>query len=210
MATDIVRIGRAPLSVPDKTALLDLARPLKPFGVDFLSTGGSAAVLNAAGFEVVDVAQITGFPEMMDGRLKTLHPRVHGGLLAIRSEPAHQAAMIANDIAPIDLLVVNLYPFEATLKRDASFEDRIENIDIGGPALIRGAAKNHDDVVVIVAVAASPALSDKLQRGEGTPSLAFRRRMAQKAFARTAVYDAAISNWLAQETHEPAPKWRAV
>ncbi len=209
MATDNVRIGRALLSVSDKTGLLDLARALQPFGVDLLSTGGTAAALNAAGFAVVDVAQMTGFPEMMDGRLKTLHPRVHGGLLAIRSDPAHQAAMLANDIAAIDLLVVNLYPFEATLKRDASFEDRIENIDIGGPAMIRAAAKNHDDVVVIVDVADYPALIDELQRGEGTTSLAFRRRMAQKAFARTAVYDAAISNWLAQEIDEPAPKWRA-
>jgi phosphoribosylaminoimidazolecarboxamide formyltransferase / IMP cyclohydrolase len=210
MATDIVRIGRALLSVSDKTGLLDLARALKSLGVDFLSTGGTAAALSEAGFAVLDVAQITGFPEMMDGRLKTLHPRVHGGLLAIRSEPAHQAAMIANDIAPIDLLVVNLYPFEATLKRDASFADRIENIDIGGPAMIRGAAKNHDDVVVIVDVDDYPALIDEMQRGQGTTSLAFRRRMAQKAFARTAVYDAAISNWLAQEIGEPAPKWRAV
>ena len=209
MATDIVRIGRALLSVTDKTGLLDLARALEPFGVDFLSTGGTAAALNAAGFAVVDVAQITGFPEMMDGRLKTLHPRVHGGLLAIRSEPAHQAAMIANGITPIDLLVVNLYPFEATLKRDASFEDRVENIDVGGPAMIRAAAKNHDDVVVIVDVDDYPALIDEMQRGQGTTSLAFRRRMAQKAFARTAAYDAAISNWLAQEIHEPAPKWRA-
>ena len=209
MATDKVRIGRALLSVSDKTGLLDLVRALKPFGVDLLSTGGTAAALNAAGFEVVDVAQITGFPEMMDGRVKTLHPRVHGGLLAIRSEPAHQAAMIANDITPIDLLVVNLYPFEATLKRDASFEERVENIDIGGPAMIRSAAKNHDDVVVIVDVDDYPALIDELQRGQGTTSLAFRRRMAQKAFARTAAYDAAISNWLAREIHEPAPKWRA-
>jgi phosphoribosylaminoimidazolecarboxamide formyltransferase/IMP cyclohydrolase len=209
MATDIVRIGRALLSVSDKTGLLDLAHALKPFGVDFLSTGGTAAALGDAGFAVMDVAQMTGFPEMMDGRLKTLHPRVHGGLLAIRSEPAHQAAMIANDIAPIDLLVVNLYPFEATLKRDASFEDRIENIDIGGPAMIRAAAKNHDDVVVIVDADDYPALIDELRRGQGATGHAFRRRMAQKAFARTAAYDAAISNWLAQEIHEPAPKWRA-
>jgi phosphoribosylaminoimidazolecarboxamide formyltransferase / IMP cyclohydrolase len=209
MATDNVRIGRALLSVSDKTGLLDLARALKPFGVDFLSTGGTAAALDAAGFVAVDVAQITDFPEMMDGRVKTLHPRVYGGLLAIRSEPAHQAAMIANGITPIDLLVVNLYPFEATLKRNASFEDRIENIDIGGPAMIRAAAKNHDDVVVIVDVDDYPALIDELQRGQGTTSLAFRRRMAQKAFARSAAYDAAISNWLAQETHEPTPQWRA-
>ena len=209
MATDIVRIGRALLSVSDKTGLLDLAHALKPFGVDFLSTGGTAAALNAAGFAVVDVAQMTGFPEMMDGRVKTLHPRVHGGLLAIRSEPAHQAAMIANDITPIDLLVVNLYPFEATLKRASSFEERVENIDIGGPAMIRSAAKNHDDVVVIVDVDDYPALVDELQRGQGATSLAFRRRMAQKAFARTAAYDAAISNWLGREIDEPTPKWRA-
>jgi len=209
MATDIVRIGRALLSVSDKTGLLDLARALEPFGVDLLSTGGTAAALNAAGFAVVDVAQMTGFPEMMDGRVKTLHPRVHGGLLAIRSDPAHQAAMIVNGIAPIDLLVVNLYPFEDTLKRGAPFEDRVENIDIGGPTMIRSAAKNHDDVVVIVDVNDYPALIDELQRGDGTTSLAFRRRLAQKAFARTATYDSAISNWLARETHEPAPKWRA-
>jgi phosphoribosylaminoimidazolecarboxamide formyltransferase/IMP cyclohydrolase len=210
MATDIVRIGRALLSVSDKTGLLDLAGALKGFSVDFLSTGGTAAALNRAGFAVADVAQITGFPEMMDGRLKTLHPRVHGGLLAIRSDPAHQAAMIANDIPPIDLLVVNLYPFEATLKRDARFEERVENIDVGGPAMIRAAAKNHDDVVVIVDVDDYPALIEELQRGQGATSLSFRRKMAQKAFARTAVYDAAISNWLAREIYEPAPKWRAV
>ena len=142
-------------------------------GVELLSTGGTAAALSGAGLAVVDVAQITGFPEMMDGRLKTLHPRVHGGLLAIRSEPAHQAAMIANDIAPIDLLVVNLYPFEATLRGSASFEDRIENIDIGGPAMIRAAAKNHDDVVVIVDVDDYPALIEelRLQRRGDQPRL---------------------------------------
>ncbi len=209
MATDDVKIGRALLSVSDKTGLIDLARALQPFGVELLSTGGTAAALTAAGFGVVDVAQVTGFPEMMDGRLKTLHPRLHGGLLAIRSEPAHQAAMIANDIPQIDLLVVNLYPFEATLKRGAPFDDRIENIDVGGPAMIRGAAKNHDDVVVIVDVDDYPALIDELNRNRGTTTLAFRRRMAQKAFARTAAYDAAISNWLAQEIDEPTPKWRA-
>jgi phosphoribosylaminoimidazolecarboxamide formyltransferase/IMP cyclohydrolase len=210
MATDIVGIGRALISVSDKTGLLDLARGLKSFGVQLISTGGTAAALNAAGFAAVDVAQLTGFPEMMDGRVKTLHPRVHGGLLAIRSDPAHQAAMIANDIPPIDLLAVNLYPFEAALKRGASFADRIENIDVGGPAMIRAAAKNHDDVVVIVDVDDYSAFIDELKRNQGATSLAFRRRMAQKAFARTAAYDAAISNWLAQETNEAAPKWRAV
>ena len=209
MATDIVRVGRALLSVSDKAGLVDLAGALARFGVELISTGGTAAALNAAGLIAVDVAQITGFPEMMDGRIKTLHPRVHGGLLAIRSEPAHQAAMIANGIAPIDLLVVNLYPFEATLRKGAPFEDKIENIDIGGPAMIRGAAKNHDDVVVIVDVADYSLLIEEMQRNGGATSLAFRRRMAQKAFARTAAYDAAISNWLAEEVHETAPKWRA-
>src|SRR5208283_1934274 len=149
MATDVVRVGRALISVSDKTGLADLASALAPLGVELLSTGGTAAALSAAGFTVLDVAQVTGFPEMMDGRIKTLHPRVHGGLLAIRSEPTHQTTMIANDITPIDLLVVNLYPFEATLRMGPPFEDKIENIDIGGPVMIRGAAKNHDDVVVI-------------------------------------------------------------
>ena len=211
MATDIVKIGRALISVSDKTGLVDLAPGAEAFRrrapVDRRHGGGAKRGRRSPSS---DVAQVTGFPEMMDGRLKTLHPRVHGGLLAIRSEPAHQAAMIANDIPPIDLLVVNLYPFEATLKRGASFEERIENIDIGGPAMIRAAAKNHDDVAVIVDVDDYSALIDELQRNEGMTSLAFRRRMAQKAFARTAVYDAAISNWLAQEIEEPAPKWRAV
>src|SRR5271155_5259532 len=209
MATDIVRVGRALLSVSDKAGLVELARALAKGGIDLISTGGTAAALNAAGFAVVDVAQITGFPEMMDGRVKTLHPRVHGGLLAIRSDPAHQAAMIANGFAPIALLVVNLYPFDATLKRGGSLEEMVETIDIGGPAMIRAAAKNHDDVVVIVDVDDYRALIDELQRNNGATSLAFRRRMAQKAYARTAAYDAAISNWLAREVRELAPKWRA-
>jgi phosphoribosylaminoimidazolecarboxamide formyltransferase / IMP cyclohydrolase len=209
MATDIVRVGRALLSVSDKTGIVDLAGALARLGVELLSTGGTAAALSGAGLQVVDVAHFTGFPEMMDGRIKTLHPRVHGGLLAIRSEPAHQAAMIANDIAPIDLLIVNLYPFEATVREGASFEERIEMIDIGGPAMIRGAAKNHNDVAVIVDIDDYAALIEELQLNEGSTSLAFRRKMAQKAYARTAAYDAAISNWLAEEVSEAAPKWRA-
>jgi phosphoribosylaminoimidazolecarboxamide formyltransferase/IMP cyclohydrolase len=209
MAVDIVNVGRALISVSDKSGLVELARALADRGVELLSTGGTAAALVDAGIAVVDVTQLTGFPEMMDGRVKTLHPRVHGGLLAVRSDPAHQASMIANDIAPIDLLVVNLYPFEAALKRGASFEEKIENIDVGGPAMIRGAAKNHDDVAVVVDVADYAALIDELGRHDGATSLAFRRRMAHKAFARTAAYDAAISNWLAEEAAEAAPKWRA-
>jgi phosphoribosylaminoimidazolecarboxamide formyltransferase / IMP cyclohydrolase len=209
MATDIVKVGRALLSVSDKSGLVGLAKSLAEREIEILSTGGTAAALADAGLVVVDVAQITGFPEMMDGRVKTLHPRVHGGLLAVRSDPAHQASMIANGIATIDLLIVNLYPFEATFARAASFEEKIENIDVGGPAMIRGAAKNHEDVTVIVDIADYPALLDELARNDGATSLAFRREMAQKAFARTAAYDAAISNWLAFETHAAAPKWRA-
>ena len=152
MTMDLAPVGRALISVSDKTGLVELARALGARGVEIVSTGGTATALAQGGVKVVDVAAITGFPEMMDGRLKTLHPRVHGGLLAIRNDPAHQAAMIANGIHPIDLLVVNLYPFEDALRRGAAFEDMIENIDIGGPAMIRGAAKNHADVVVIVDV----------------------------------------------------------
>ncbi len=209
MPEDIVKIARALISVSDKSRLADLGKALVDRQVEILSTGGTAAALDAAGLPVVDVAQFTGFPEVMDGRVKTLHPRIHGGLLAIRADPSHQAALIANDIAPIDLLVVNLYPFEAALQRGASFEDKVENIDIGGPAMVRGAAKNHDDVVVIVDVADYEDLLGELARHDGGTSLAFRRRMAQKAYARTAAYDAAISNWLAQEIGETAPKWRA-
>jgi phosphoribosylaminoimidazolecarboxamide formyltransferase/IMP cyclohydrolase len=209
MPEDVVKIARALISVSDKARLVDLGKALAERDVEILSTGGTAAALDAARLPVVDVAQFTGFPEMMDGRVKTLHPRIHGGLLAVRGDPSHQAALIANDIAPIDLLIVNLYPFEATLKRGASFEDKVENIDVGGPAMVRGAAKNHGDVVVIVDVADYGDLLAELDRHDGGTSLAFRRRMAQKAYARTAAYDAAISNWLAQEIGETTPKWRA-
>ena len=209
MASDSPPLARALISVSDKSGLVDLGRALVERGVEIVSTGGTAGALAKAGVSVVDVADLTDFPEMMDGRLKTLHPRVHGGLLAIRAEPAHQAAMIANGIRPIDLLVVNLYPFEAALARSAAFEDMIENIDIGGPAMIRAAAKNHSDVVVVVDVADYEALLAELAANEGGTRLSFRRAMAQKAYARTAAYDAAISNWLAGETGEAQPAWRA-
>ena len=209
MAVDIAPIGRALLSVSDKAGLVDLGRALAARGIELVSTGGTAAALGQAGLAVIDVSRLTEFPEMMDGRVKTLHPRVHGGLLAIRSEPAHQAAMIANDIRPIDLLVVNLYPFEAALARGAAFDDMIENIDVGGPAMIRGAAKNHNDVVVIVDVADYDALLREMEANAGGTTLAFRRHLAQKAYARTAAYDAAISNWFAREIGETQPHWRA-
>ena len=209
MASDAAPIGRALISVSDKSGLIELGRSLAARGIEIVSTGGTSAALAKAGVKVLDVADLTGFPEMMDGRLKTLHPRVHGGLLAIRAEPAHQAAMFANDIKPIDLLVVNLYPFEAALARGADFDDMIENIDIGGPAMIRAAAKNHLDVAVIVDVADYEALALEMAAHGGGTSLKFRRALAQKAYARTAAYDAAISNWLAREISVTQPVWRA-
>jgi phosphoribosylaminoimidazolecarboxamide formyltransferase / IMP cyclohydrolase len=209
MTIDLTPIGRALISVSDKSGLVELARALAGRGVEIVSTGGTAAALARAGVPVVDVGALTGFPEMMDGRLKTLHPRVHGGLLAVRNDPAHLAAMIAHGIVPIDLLVVNLYPFEDALRRGARFDDMIENIDIGGPAMIRAAAKNHRDVVTIVDTADYSALLEELNAHDGSTQRSFRRAMAQKAYARTAAYDAAISNWLARETDQAAPTWRA-
>ncbi|HWM83071.1 MAG TPA: bifunctional phosphoribosylaminoimidazolecarboxamide formyltransferase/IMP cyclohydrolase [Pseudolabrys sp.] len=203
-------IRRALLSVSDKTGLLDLARALAARGVELVSTGGTAKALKDAGLTVVDVSDLTGSPEMMDGRVKTLHPKVHGGLLGIRDNVAHQAAMAMHGIRPIDLLVVNLYPFEATVERDASYDDCIENIDIGGPAMIRAAAKNHADVAVVVDAADYATLLADLEAHDGGTTLALRRRLAAKAYARTATYDAAISNWFAETLQDEAPDYRAV
>jgi phosphoribosylaminoimidazolecarboxamide formyltransferase/IMP cyclohydrolase len=207
---DLRRVSRALLSVSDKTGLVEFARALASRGIELVSTGGTRAALAAAGLAVRDVSDLTGFPEMMDGRVKTLHPAVHGGLLAIRDNPEHQAAMLAHGIGAIDLLVVNLYPFEATVAKGAAFEDCVENIDIGGPAMIRAASKNHDDVAVIVDVADYQTLLADLDAHDGATTLALRRRLAQKAYARTAAYDAAISNWLAGELGEATPPWRAL
>ena len=156
------------------------------------------------------MAELTGFPEMMDGRVKTLHPNVHGGLLAVRRNPEHAAALAQHGIRPIDLLVVNLYPFEETVAKGAEFETAIENIDIGGPAMIRAAAKNHDDVAVVVEPQDYALLLAELTQHAGMTTLALRRRLAAKAYARTAAYDAAISNWFARELADPAPAYRAV
>ncbi len=156
------RIIRALLSVSDKTGLIDFATQLAGFGVELVSTGGTAKALKDAGLDVIDVAALTGFPEMMDGRVKTLHPKVHGGLLAIRGNKEHAASMQAHGIKPIDLLVVNLYPFEATVAKGASYDDCVENIDIGGPAMIRAAAKNHADVTVVVEPADYEKVLDEL------------------------------------------------
>ncbi len=202
------RIARALLSVSDKTGLVALAQGLAARGVELVSTGGTHRALREAGLAVVEVADLTGFPEMMDGRLKTLHPAVHGGLLAIRENPEHEAAMLAHAIKPIDLLVVNLYPFEATVAAGGDAAAAIENIDIGGPAMIRAAAKNHGDVAVVVDAADYESVLAALAASGGT-DLALRRRLAQKAFARTAVYDAAISTWMAAAIGEEAPTYRA-
>ena len=203
-------LARALLSVSDKTGLIDFARALVARGVELVSTGGTRKAIADAGIAVMDVADLTGFPEMMDGRVKTLHPKVHGGLLAIRENPEHEASMLAHGIQPIDLLVVNLYPFEATVAKGASYEDCVENIDIGGPAMIRAAAKNHGDVAVVVDVADFARVLAEIDAHRGKTSLAFRKALAQKAYARTAAYDAAISNWFAQAIGETAPAFRAV
>ena len=203
------RVTRALLSVSDKTGLIEFAQALAGHGVELVSTGGTAKAIAAAGLKVSDVSDLTGFPEMMDGRVKTLHPKVHGGLLAIRDNKEHADAMKAHGIAPIDLLVVNLYPFEATVDKGASYEDCIENIDIGGPAMIRAAAKNHDDVAVVVEAQDYQAVLDELAANKGATTLSLRRRLAAKAYARTAAYDAAISNWFARELKNDAPDFRA-
>jgi phosphoribosylaminoimidazolecarboxamide formyltransferase/IMP cyclohydrolase len=203
------RVARALLSVSDKTGLIDFANALAARGVELISTGGTAKAIATAGLKVKDVSELTGFPEMMDGRVKTLHPKVHGGLLAIRGNKQHLAAMKSHDIAPIDLLVVNLYPFEATVEKGAGFENCIENIDIGGPAMIRAAAKNHDDVAVVVEAEDYQAVLDELAANNGATTLLLRRKLAAKAYARTAAYDAAISNWFAAQNGTDAPDFRA-
>jgi phosphoribosylaminoimidazolecarboxamide formyltransferase / IMP cyclohydrolase len=210
MPSDLKRVSRALLSVSDKTGLLDFARALHGRGIELVSTGGTSRALSDAGLPVRDVSDLTGFPEMMDGRVKTLHPAVHGGLLASRSNPEHQAAMLAHGIPPIDLLVVNLYPFEATVAAGGTFEACIDNIDIGGPAMIRAAAKNHADVAVVVDGADYAAILADLDAHQGALTLSLRRSLALKAFARTASYDAAISNYLAEEFAEPTPRFRAL
>ena len=203
------RVARALLSVSDKSGLIEFARALADHGVELVSTGGTAQAIAAAGLKVRDVSELTGFPEMMDGRVKTLHPKVHGGLLAIRDNAEHTQSMKQHGIAPIDLLVVNLYPFEATADKGAGFEECIENIDIGGPAMIRAAAKNHDDVAVVVEPADYQAVLDELAANQGATTLTLRRRLAAKAYARTAAYDAAISNWFANSLKTDAPDFRA-
>ncbi len=209
MTTDIIAVKRALISVSDKAGLIDQARALAAKGVDLVSTGGTQAAIAAAGLKVRDVSAITNFPEMMDGRVKTLHPGVHGGLLARRDTPDHMESMRAHGIVEIDLLYVNLYPFEATVAAGKGWDDCIENIDIGGPAMIRAAAKNHAFVAVCTDADDVAAVLGEIGEKGGT-TLALRKKLAAKAYARTGAYDAVISNWFAAQLGDDAPAWRAV
>ena len=194
--TNLVPVKRALISLSDKSGLGELAAGLARHGVEIVSTGGTAAKLREAGAEVRDISDLTGFPEMMDGRVKTLHPKVHGGLLAVRDNPEHAAAMEEHAIAPIDLVVVNLYPFLNTVMSGADRDTIIENIDIGGPSMVRSAAKNHAHVAIITDPADYAALLEQLDSKGGT-TLEFRKKLAAKAFALTAAYDSTISQWFA-------------
>lgn len=204
--SDLAPITRALISVSDKTGLVELARSLADLNIEILSTGGSAKAMSDAGIPVTEVADHTGFPEIMDGRVKTLHPNIHGGLLARRDLAEHQTAMSENGIVPIDLLVVNLYPFENTVAGGAGYDDCVENIDIGGPAMIRAAAKNHDHVAVVVDTEDYAPLIAELKDNKGQVTRAFRQQLAANAYARTAAYDAAISNWFAGELGDTFPR----
>ena len=196
---NLAPVTRALLSVSDKTGLVELGQALARHGVELLSTGGTAKTLRDAGLNVKDVSEVTGFPEMMDGRVKTLHPVVHGGLLALRDNTEHRAAMVEHGIGPIDLVVVNLYPFEETVAKGADYDTTIENIDIGGPAMIRSAAKNHGFVNVVVDVEDYAAVIAQLDANGGQTEYAFRQGLAQTAYARTAAYDTAVSTWMAAQ-----------
>lgn len=199
-------IRRALISVSDKSGLVEFATFLAGQGVELLSTGGTAKAMRDAGLDVKDVADHTGFPEMMDGRVKTLHPTVHGGILARRSDAGHLAAMEEHDIAPIDLIVVNLYPFEATVAAGADYETCVENIDIGGPAMIRSAAKNHESVTIVTDAEDYAAVIDDMKANDGATTVGLRRRLAGTAYARTAAYDAAIGRWFAEQNEDPFPR----
>ncbi|MEM8572450.1 MAG: bifunctional phosphoribosylaminoimidazolecarboxamide formyltransferase/IMP cyclohydrolase [Pseudomonadota bacterium] len=208
MPTDLVKVRRALLSVSDKSGLTDLARDLLRHGIELVSTGGTASALRNDGLPVRDVETITDFPEMLDGRVKTLHPMVHGGLLAVRDNAEHKFSMERYGIVPIDLLVVNLYPFEDKVAAGADLETCIENIDIGGPAMLRAAAKNHAYVSVITDVEDYAALLAELDTNDGATSHAFRQKLALTTYARTAAYDAAVSNWFATAIGEQIPRRR--
>ncbi|TPN17909.1 bifunctional phosphoribosylaminoimidazolecarboxamide formyltransferase/IMP cyclohydrolase [Mesorhizobium sp. B2-3-3] len=208
-APDLVPVRRALLSVFDKTGLIDLARALAAAGVELVSTGGTAKAIAEAGMTVRDVSELTGFPEIMDGRVKTLHPSVHGALLGVRDDPEHAAAMRKYGIEPIDLVVSNLYPFEEVRRSGADYAAIVENIDIGGPAMIRASAKNHAYVAIVTDPSDYASVLNALEMNIGSLSLDFRKKLAAKAFARTATYDAAISGWFAEALEIEHPTWRA-
>ncbi|HEX8414698.1 MAG TPA: bifunctional phosphoribosylaminoimidazolecarboxamide formyltransferase/IMP cyclohydrolase [Sphingomicrobium sp.] len=195
--TDLVPARRALISLSDKTGLDQLAAGLKRHNIELVSTGGTAAKLRELGSDVRDISDLTGFPEMMDGRVKTLHPKVHGGLLAMRDNAEHAASMAEHGIAPIDLVIVNLYPFEATVARGGSRDEIIENIDIGGPSMVRSAAKNHAHVAILTDPADYAGLLEELDANDGATTLGLRKRLAAKAYALTAAYDSMISQWFA-------------
>ena len=209
MTTAHPKIRRALISVSNKSGLIEFARALAASGVELLSTGGTAAAIAEAGLKVTDVSEVTGLPEMMDGRVKTLHPKIHGALLFIRGNGAHEQEAQAHAIEAIDLLAVNLYPFEETMASGADYDTCIENIDIGGPAMIRAAAKNHTAVTVVVDPDDYARVLDEMSAYHGATSLPFRTHLAAKAFARTAAYDAGISSYFAAKLGDPAPAWRA-
>ncbi|AQX18970.1 IMP cyclohydrolase [Bartonella sp. A1379B] len=206
---DLHHVRRALLSVSDKTGLIEFAQTLHAYGIELISTGGTSKALSAAGLPVTDVSDITGFPEIMDGRVKTLHPLVHGALLGIRDDPDHKAAMEQHGINGIDLLVVNLYPFEETARLEGDAQIILENIDIGGPAMIRAAAKNHAYIGVVTAVCDYALIVDELKQQDGCLSFSLRRQLATRAYERTAAYDAAIAAWFAKDLKIQAPSWQS-
>ena len=208
-APDLVPIRRALLSVSDKSGLVEFAKCLANVGVELVSTGGTAKSIAAEGIAVRDVSELTNFPEIMDGRVKTLHPSVHGALLGIRDDPEHAAAMAAHGIEPIDLVVVNLYPFEEVRNAGGDYASIVENIDIGGPAMVRASAKNHAYVAIVTDPDDYKGVLDAIVTNNGALPLAFRKQLAAKAFARTAAYDAAISGWFADALEIDNPDWRA-
>ena len=208
-APDHAPVKRALISVSDKTGLIETAKALHDLGVELISTGGTRAAIAAAGVPVKDVSAVTGFPEMMDGRVKTLHPLVHGGLLGVRDAPEHAAAMDQHGIGGIDLLYVNLYPFEATVASSADYDTAVENIDIGGPAMIRSAAKNHAYVCVATAPEDVAEVVAAL-KADGTTPLSLRKSLAARAYARTAAYDAAIATWFAKTLNEETPARKTI
>jgi len=206
MPKEQIKIKRALISVSDKTGLLDFAKFLASQNIEILSTGGTAKALRDAGVLVKDVSEHTGFPEIMDGRVKTLHPKIHGGLLGVRDDTSHQKAMEEHDISPIDLVIINLYPFEETVAKGADFAECIENIDIGGPSMVRSAAKNHAFVTIVVDPSDYASITAEMTANAGATTLETRKKLAAKAYSKTAAYDAAISGWFNAQNQTPFPQ----